>query len=56
MVASQFFARVDVVEALLDRGADANAKDNSGRTALMVTTNAKLEPYWLGQARDHDSR
>ncbi len=34
--------RVDVVQALLAKGADVNAKGNNGLTALIATTNAKI--------------
>ena len=33
---------LDVVQALIAKGADVNAKDNSGRTALIATSNAKI--------------
>ena len=48
--------RVDFVQALIAKGADVNAKDNNDLTALMATRTPKSEPYWSGQARDHDSR
>jgi ankyrin repeat protein len=37
-IASSFFAgnRVDVIKHLVDRGADVNAQDEKGRTALMI--------------------
>ena len=36
------------VQALLAKGADVNAKDDSGLTALMATTNAKVRAVLVG--------
>jgi len=47
MTASQF-GRVDIVQALIAKGADVNAKDNSGLTALMATRNAKIRAVLVG--------
>jgi uncharacterized protein len=35
---------LDMVQALIEKGADVNAKDQTGVTALMMTRNAEVNP------------
>ena len=38
--------RADLVQLLLERGAEVNARDGKGRTALMLAVKACVDSYW----------
>jgi ankyrin repeat protein len=43
LIAASFFGRLDLVQALLDRGADVNAKHNAGWTALRLARDVEVK-------------
>jgi Ankyrin repeats (many copies) len=42
LIRASLLGHLDVVQALIAKGANVNAKDDRGLTALMATTNAKI--------------
>jgi ankyrin repeat protein len=49
-------SRPDLVKLLIERGANVNAKDGSGRTPLMLAHKARVDSYWMERATPEPER
>jgi len=49
-------SRPDLVQLLIDRGADVNAKDGKGRTPLLLARKACTDSYWTDRATPEPAR
>lgn len=48
--------RADLVQLLLERGAEVNARDGKGRTALMLAVRACVDSYWQDRRTPEPAR
>ena len=49
-------SRPDLVQLLIERGADVNAKDGKGRTPLLLARKACTDSYWTERATPEPAR
>jgi len=49
-------SRPDLVQLLIERGADVNAKDGTGRTPLLLARKACTDSYWTHRATPEPAR
>jgi len=49
-------SRPDLVQLLIERGADVNAKDGTGRTPLLLARKACTDSYWTDRATPEPAR
>lgn len=49
-------SRPDLVQLLVERGADVQAKDEKGRTPLVLAQKARVDSYWMERATPEPER
>jgi len=49
-------SRADLVQLLIERGADVNAMDDKGRTPLVLAHKARVDSYWRERATPEPER
>ena len=49
-------SRADLVQLLIERGADVNAMDDKGRTPLVLAHKARVDSYWRARATPEPER
>lgn len=49
-------SRADLVQLLIERGADVQAKDEKGRTPLVLAHKARVDSYWMERATAEPER